>query len=61
MAHEDAFGFLNPDDVVRACHIIPAMRAGHALDVFLELQDNCFVEVYDFTVEMVCFSMFQNM
>jgi hypothetical protein len=30
MDREDAFGFLDPDDVVRACHVIPAMRAGRA-------------------------------
>jgi hypothetical protein len=27
MAHDDAFGFLNPADVVRGCHIIPAFAA----------------------------------
>ena len=28
MAREDAFGFLNPADVVRGCHIVPAFAAG---------------------------------
>jgi len=27
MAHDDAFGFLDPADVVRGCHIIPAFAA----------------------------------
>jgi hypothetical protein len=27
MAHEDAFGFLDPADVLRGCHIIPAFAA----------------------------------
>lgn len=28
MANEDAFGFLDPADVVRGCHIIPAFASG---------------------------------
>jgi hypothetical protein len=28
MAHEDSFSFLDPADVVRGCHIIPAFAAG---------------------------------
>jgi len=27
MSHEDSFGFLDPADVVRGCHIIPAFAA----------------------------------
>lgn len=28
MAHEDAFGFVNPADVLRACHAIPSFADG---------------------------------
>jgi hypothetical protein len=28
MVHNDAFGFLDPADVVRGCHIIPSFAAG---------------------------------
>lgn len=28
MAHEHAFGFLDPADVIRACHILPRMELG---------------------------------
>lgn len=28
MIHEDSFGFLDPDDILRACHIIPALSQG---------------------------------
>ena len=33
VADEHAFGFLDPDDVLRACHIIPAFREGLACDI----------------------------
>lgn len=29
MAHEDSFGFVNPSDVLRGCHIIPAFVSGN--------------------------------
>ena len=28
MADEDAFGFVDPGDVLRGCHIIPAFQSG---------------------------------
>jgi len=28
MAADDTFGFLNPSDVLRSCHIIPAFAGG---------------------------------
>ena len=30
MSREDSFGFLNPDDVIRASHVIPCMKEGFA-------------------------------
>jgi hypothetical protein len=30
MTREDSFGFLNPDDVIRASHVIPCMKEGVA-------------------------------
>jgi hypothetical protein len=63
MTREDSFGFINPDDVIRACHIIPAMKAGGARSDQIGLshcaQDHADWKSYFVNRCVLCFELYQ--